>query len=155
MKKCYRPQQKVCNGQGSEECRTVYESSCSTKYVQKGYGQFVGDTKCEKLPIEICGRGCITQEGPEECHEKSVDTLVDVPEESCDLNPQKTCRLKTKLVPSLKPSKECTNVPQESCNLKFSNPKRVQKPLKTEWCLDEESAQTYNSNSGEGQHIQP
>ena len=28
-----RPQEKVCNGQGEEECRTVYESSCTTKYV--------------------------------------------------------------------------------------------------------------------------
>ena len=28
----FRPQEKVCNGQGAEECRTVYESSCTTKY---------------------------------------------------------------------------------------------------------------------------
>jgi hypothetical protein len=55
-------------------------------------GKNVGDTKCEKLPIEICGAGCVTEEGPEECHDKEIDVLVDVPEEVCDLNPQKTCK---------------------------------------------------------------
>ncbi|TRY72684.1 hypothetical protein TCAL_17112 [Tigriopus californicus] len=86
--------------------RTVYESSCTTKYVEKQAGKFVGDTKCEKLPIEICGAGCVTEEGPEECHDKTITSLLDVPEEVCDLNPQKTCRLQTRLVPSLKPEHE-------------------------------------------------
>merc|ERR1712241_355829 len=62
VKKCYKPVEKVCNGQGPEECRTVYESSCSTKYVEKQPGKFVGDTSCEKLPIEICGAGCTFEE---------------------------------------------------------------------------------------------
>ena len=74
--------------------------------------------------------------GPEECHDKTVDTLVDVPEEQCDLNPQKTCRFETKLVPKLSPKHECTIVPQEICNLKFSQPRQVPKPLQTRWCLD-------------------
>ena len=60
VRKCYRPVEKVCNGQGPEECRTVYESSCTTKYVEKQPGKFVGDTSCEKLPVEICGAGCVT-----------------------------------------------------------------------------------------------
>ena len=68
-----------------------------------------------------------------------VDSLVDVPEETCDLNPQKTCRLVTKLVPSLRPKQECTTVPQETCSLKFTQPQRKEKPLRTEWCLDEEA----------------
>lgn len=137
VRKCYRPQQKVCNGQGPEECRTVYESSCTTRYVEKSAGKFVGDTSCEKLPVKICGAGCVNEEGPEECHEKQIDSLVDVPEEVCDLNPQKTCRLQTKLVPSLTPKQECTKVPQETCTLNFSQPKRERKPLRTEWCLDQ------------------
>lgn len=70
VKKCYRPMKKVCNGQGAQECRTVYETSCTTRYVQKKLGKFVGDTQCEKLPLEICGAGCITEEGNEECHNK-------------------------------------------------------------------------------------
>merc|ERR1712117_602033 len=136
VKKCYKPIEKVCNGQGPEECRTVYESSCTTKYVEKQPGKFVGDTGCEKLPVEICGAGCTFEEGPEECHDKVLASLVDVPEEVCDLNPQKTCRFQTKLVPKLKPEHECTIIPQETCNLKFSNPEQVDKPLKTKWCLD-------------------
>ncbi len=137
VKKCYRPLEKICNGQGPEECRTVYESACSTRYIEKRPGKFVGDTKCEKLPVEICGRGCLTNEGAEECHDKKITSLVDIPEEVCDLNPQKTCRLQTKLVPSLKPEHECTIVPQEICNLKFTQPKLKKKPLLTKWCLDE------------------
>ena len=136
VKKCYKPVEKVCNGQGPEECRTVYESSCTTKYVEKQPGKFVGDTSCEKLPVEICGAGCTYEEGPEECHDKVIASLVDVPEEVCDLNPQKTCKLTTKLVPKLKPEHQCTIVPQEVCNLKFSQPKQVPKPLLTRWCLD-------------------
>ena len=77
MKKCYKPTEKVCNGEGPEECRTVYESSCTTKYVEKQPGKFVGDTSCEKLPIEICGAGCTFEEGAEECHDKvSTNCLI-------------------------------------------------------------------------------
>jgi len=136
VKKCYKPIEKVCNGQGPEECRTVYESSCTTKYVEKQPGKFVGDTGCEKLPIEICGAGCTYEEGLEECHDKVLVSLVDVPEEVCDLNPQKTCRFITKLVPKLSPKHECTIVPKETCVLKFSQPRQVLKPLQTRWCLD-------------------
>ena len=136
VKKCYRPLVKVCNGQGEDICQTVYESSCTTRYVEKQPGKFVGDTKCEKLPVEICGAGCTTEEGPEECHEKTITSLLDVPEEVCDLNPQKTCRFQTKLVPKLKPEHECTIIPRETCNLRFSQPQQVDKPLRTKWCLD-------------------
>ena len=100
------------------------------RYIEKTPGQFVGDTSCEKLPVEICGAGCVVEE--------QIDSLVDVPEEMCDLNPQKTCRLVTKLVPSLDPKRECTTVPKETCSLRFSQPSLQNKPLRTEWCLDEE-----------------
>ncbi len=156
VKKCYRPLNKVCNGQGPEECRTVYESSCTTRYIEKNPGKYVGDTRCEKLPIDICGAGCITTEGAEECHDKKITSLVDVPEEVCDLNPQKTCRLQTKLVPSLKPEPECTIVPQEICNLKFTTPKLKKKPLLTKWCLDESPAtpdETYEEGNARGSPI--
>ena len=126
VRKCYKPIEKVCNGQGKEICQTVYESSCSTKYVEKQPGKFVGDTACEKLPVEICGAGCTLEEGDEECHDKVIASLVDVPEEVCDLNPQKTCRYVTKLVPSLSPEHQCTIVPKETCILKFTQPEQVE-----------------------------
>ena len=37
VRKCYKPQVKVCNGQGPEQCRTVFETDCTTK---------VGDCDC-------------------------------------------------------------------------------------------------------------
>merc|ERR1719201_1932805 len=132
VKKCYKPIEKVCNGRGPEECRTVYESSCTTKYVEKQPGKFVGDTGCEKLPVEICGAGCVSEEGPEECHDKTVVSLLDVPEEVCDLNPQKTC------------------------SLKFSNPEQVEKPLKTKWCLDPSDpapGETYDESAARAEPI--
>merc|ERR1739844_299469 len=88
VKKCYRPLIKNCNGRGEEICKTVYESACETKYVEKQPGKFVGDTSCEKLPIEICGAGCVTEEGREECLYSIITSLIDIPEEVCDLNPQ-------------------------------------------------------------------
>ena len=136
LEKCYTPVEKICNGEGPEECRTVYESSCTTRYLEKSPGKFVADTACEKLPTELCGAGCSYEEGPEECHDKVITTVTDVPEEVCDLNPQKTCHYATKLVPKLKPTHECTIVPKETCTLKFSAPRQVQKPLVTKWCLD-------------------
>ena len=136
VRKCYKPIEKVCNGQGKEICQTVYESSCSTKYVEKQPGKFVGDTACEKLPVEICGAGCTFEEGPEECHDKVTASLVDVPEEVCDLNPQKTCRFATKLVPKLTPKHQCTIVPKETCTIKFTQPQQQSKDIVTRWCLD-------------------
>merc|ERR1712223_775924 len=156
VKKCYKPLIKECNGQGEDICQTVYESSCTTKYVEKQPGKFVGDTSCEKLPVEICGAGCVTTEGPEECHDKTITSLVDVPEEVCDLNPQKICKFQTKLVPKLKPAHECTIIPKETCHLKFDTPKPVDKDLKTKWCLDDtppEPAETYDEGEALGDPI--
>ena len=89
MRRCLRPIQKVCDGSGAEVCTTLYESSCTTKYVEKEGGKLVGDTSCEKLPVEVCGAGCVYRDGEEDCHDSTLSSIVDVPEEICDLNPQK------------------------------------------------------------------
>ena len=76
-----------------------------------------------------------------------VESLVDVPEEICDLNPQKICKFGTRLVPSLKPKHECTVFPKETCQLKLSTPRIEKKPLRSEWCLDDSpvvSDETYD-----------
>ena len=156
VRKCYKPVEKVCNGQGPEECRTLYESSCTTKYVEKQPGKFAGETSCEKLPIEICGAGCSYEDGPEECHDKVTANLIDVPEEVCDLNPQQTCRFVTKLVPRLIPEHQCTVVPKETCTVKFTKPKHVAQDLKTRWCLDPtpiHSDDTYDESRALGSPI--
>ena len=72
------------------------------------------------------------------------------------MNPQKTCRLATKLVPSLKPERECTIIPNEVCQLKFT-PRREKKPLRSEWCLDESPLQrdlTYDESGAIGSPIE-
>ncbi len=78
-----------------------------------------------------------------------VDIVVDIPEEICDLNPQKTCHLATKMVPKLTPEHECTKVPQEVCQLSFGPPQVVSKPFKAEWCLDEAENSVENQNPRE------
>ena len=40
------------------------------RYVKEAGGALVGDSQCERLPVEVCGAGCTFQEGPEDCHEK-------------------------------------------------------------------------------------
>ena len=47
------------------------------------------------------------------------------------------CQYGTKLAPNLKPVHECTVIPQETCNLKFTPPRKEQKPLISEWCQDD------------------
>ena len=64
-------------------------------------------------------------------------SIVDQPEEHCDLTPQKTCRHKTTLVPKLQPSHECTTVPREVCNIKYVNSRIEKVPFKSLWCQDE------------------
>ena len=50
---------------------------CPTRYVEKLPGQFLADSQCEKLPVEICGAGCTFEEGPEKCHDKVISKLFD------------------------------------------------------------------------------
>jgi hypothetical protein len=72
------------------------------------------------------------------------------------LNPQKTCKFQTKLVPKLKPAHECTIIPREVCHLKFSSPQEVEKPLKTKWCLDDTPAapgETYDESEARGEPL--
>lgn len=116
---------------------------CIFRYVksEEKEGQFLADTSCEKLPVNVCGAGCSYVDGEEECHDKVITTIINVPEEICDLNPQKSCRLSTKLVPKLEPVRECTIVPKETCRLVFNKPKVIKKPLKTVWCLDQSEEQ--------------
>ena len=129
-------------------CATQSETSCTTRR---------GETRCVRTPLQVlvlyctvlyctvlyqlqvCGAGCRTTEGAEECREEEVDTLQEVPQEICDIIPHKICQPVTRLVPALKPSQECAMVPSEVCSINYGNKRVVEKPLKTEWCLDQDS----------------
>ena len=139
VRKCYRPLEKVCDGQGEQVCHTVFESSCNTKYIEKQPGQFVGDTRCEKLPVEVCGAGCTSEEGEEECHDETVTTTSEVPEESCELEPKKRCQGVYRLLPFLSPSHQCKEVPREVCTFGLVSGVPGEKPLTTKWCYNPQS----------------
>ena len=59
---------------------------------------------------------------------------LQVPEETCNLEPQRSCKHVTKLVPSLKPAEECVDIPKEVCSRSRKNPRKVQKPVVKKWC---------------------
>ncbi len=64
----------------------------------------------------------------------SAAFISQVPEETCNLEPQKICRHVTKLVPHLKPAEECVDIPKEVCSRSRRNPRKVQKPVIKKWC---------------------
>ena len=152
--RCFTPQEAVCDGAGEQQCTTVLETACTTKYVKHGpdqvrptqtrvifeykaeWWQVITDTACEKLPRQVCGSGCRVREG----EDRTVASLVDIPQETCDLNPVESCSLETKLVPVLRPQQECSAVPREVCSLQFGQPELVRVPLRTEWCLEDKES---------------
>lgn len=134
VRSCRRPLVSVCDGSGPERCREERETSCSTR---PGPGGALPETRCESVPVSVCGRGCVTrEEEEEECTEREVDSLTEIPEEECHLVPQQSCRPVTRLVPSLRPTQECGPVPREVCALRPGQQRLVMRPLVTEWCLE-------------------
>jgi len=135
-------------------CTTVYDEKCET--IQNGYTteeeckswpkqvcsvnqqikkKFDPETKCEKVPQEICGpSGCGFVPGSEECYEKIMTIVIDVPLESCYLDPLRNCQKVTKLVPLLSPVQECVDVPKEICQKVKGNPQTVVKQVTKKWC---------------------
>ena len=108
-------------------------------------GDYVQNITCEKVPRQLCSAECVKQGGMEECHETTVTTAVEVPEEVCNVNPVRYCREGTKLVPELEPVEECRVVPRENCELKFSSPAPSQSYLVTKWCRHPVQRQNNNS----------
>ena len=55
-----------------------------------------------QVPVEVCApAGCKFREGEDICYEKSVTIIHDSPEESCNIDPRRSCKHVTKLVPFL------------------------------------------------------
>merc|ERR1711872_40927 len=143
----------ICDGEGPIECKTVYESQCETRYHEheveddvvtcetiqeekcEVVKKYTPETECKKVPRELCGpSGCELKPGPEECFDKKETIVQEVPEETCNLEPQRACKHVTKLVPLLKPAEECVDIPKEVCSRSRTNPRKVQKPVVKKWC---------------------
>ena len=122
------------NGYTTEEkCTKWPRQECTTSKV--AVKKPTPQTQCEKKPRQLCGPGgCIPQAGPEECFDRKETIVQEVPEETCNLEPQKSCKFVTKLVPLLKPTEECVDIPKEVCSRSRQNPRKVQKPVVKKWC---------------------
>ena len=35
-------------------------------------------TRCESVPVSVCGSGCVTREGEEECQDTQVDFIITI-----------------------------------------------------------------------------
>ena len=136
------------------ECETIQEEKCEDvtqgyttekkctkwpkqvcKSEKKNVKKYSPETECKKVPRELCGpSGCELKPGPEECFDKKETIVTEVPEETCNLEPQKECKHVTKLVPLLKPAEECVDIPKEVCSRSRTNPRKVQKPVVKKWC---------------------
>merc|ERR1712130_848832 len=105
--------------------------SVSKKQVKK----YTPITGCTKEPRELCApAGCGFKQGTEECYDKVQTVVQDAPKEQCTLEPQRTCKHVTKLVPKLEPTEECVDVPKEVCTRSRTNPRKVKKPVVKKWC---------------------
>lgn len=119
-------------------CKTWFESICNTTFAQGPNED--SDTKkaqtwCEKVPKKICAPDfCEMVPGDEVCHDKTLQSTVLRPEEVCDLQPTKQCKLVTNLVPHLEAKSVCKEIPKEVCHLKLDNPQFVKKPITMRWC---------------------
>ena len=60
--------------------------------------------------------------------------MQDAPKENCSLEPRRTCKHVTKLVPKLTPKLECTDVPKEVCTRARTNPTKRRRPVVKKWC---------------------
>merc|ERR1711962_413038 len=136
----------VCNTVEEQKCQNVTsgyttELKCDKwprevcSLTKQKVKKYTPDTSCEKVPKEMCRpRGCGIKEGPVQCRDKVKTVIVDNPVEECDMEPIRTCKHVTKLVPRLVASQECVEVPKEICARSKINPRRVQKPAVQKWC---------------------
>merc|ERR1712002_230674 len=116
-----------------QKCTKWPKQVCKSE--KKIVKKYTPETECKKVPRELCGpSGCELKPGPEECFDKKETVVQEVPEETCNLEPQKQCKHVTKLVPLLKPTEECVDIPKEVCSRSRTNPRKVQKPVVKKWC---------------------
>ena len=77
---CHTPHTAACNTSAHTHCQTSYQTVCTRTYNQ------TAGVVCERHSIRLCGTDCIiSQEEEDICEEKDVATIVEVPEENCDL----------------------------------------------------------------------
>jgi len=135
---CVTVQDRMCKEETSgyttkEKCEDWPRQECTV--VKKKVTKYTTMTGCNKEPTELCApAGCGFKEGVEECHDVVKTHIQEKPEEECTLEPVKTCKHITRLVPKLVEVQECVDVPKEICNRSKQNPRKVKKPIIKNWC---------------------
>ena len=86
------------------------------------------------MASSISLRSTSWHQGIEECHDVVKTHIQEKPEEECTLEPVRTCKHITRLVPKLVEVQECVDVPKEICNRSKQNPRKVKKPIIKNWC---------------------
>merc|ERR1712059_225219 len=115
------------------KCSKWPKEVCSVS--KKSVKKYTPITGCTKEPRELCApAGCGFKQGAEECYDKVQTVVQDAPKEQCTLEPQRTCKHVTKLVPKLEPTEECVDVPKEVRTRSRTNPRKVKKPVVKKWC---------------------
>jgi len=136
-------------------CRTEYEEKCHE--VTQGY---TTEEVCDKWPKQVCDKvptpvtkvsenvqcvkkprtitvtgACVPVPQEEECYDKTETVVQEVPQETCNLEPQRSCKFVTKLVPLLKPAEECVDIPKEVCSRqRIPRAEKSQVPVIKKWC---------------------
>jgi len=123
----------VTQGYTTEQKCTKWPRRECTKNTER-VTKYTPETECKPVVLELCGPGITTVPGDEECFDEKATVVQEVPEETCNLEPQRECRHVTKLVPFLKPTEECVDIPKEVCSRSRRNPRKVQKPVVKKWC---------------------
>jgi hypothetical protein len=130
----------IISGYGGSEpkivCQTWFESECNTTFVSTGKGEIDRpNTWCKKVPKKICAPdNCKMVPGVEKCNSKMLVSTIQSPSEICDLQPQKHCRLITRLTPHLVTKQVCRKIPKEVCHMALTKPHSIQKPMTMKWC---------------------
>jgi len=150
----------TCNTINEEKCEEVTvgyttQKKCDTwprevcNLEKKQVKKYTPETVCEKVPQKMCApKGCGISEGPVVCVDKVKTILVDNPVEDCNLEPIRTCKHVTKLVPSLVASQDCIDVPKEICTRSKINPTKIKKPSIQKWCYRPSNNITIPSSPG-------
>jgi len=116
------------------KCDTWPKEKCTLD--KKKVKKYTPQTSCSKVSQKACmPRGCGLKEGPVKCHDKVQTVVSENPVENCDMEPLRTCKHVTKLVPKLDTVQECVDVPKEICARSKVNPRRVKKPSIQKWCF--------------------
>ena len=92
-------------------------------------------TSCRIMLRDFCAPAiCRVKEGEEECFDQIVTNIEEKPKETCTVDPQRSCKFVTELVPQLEPVEECVDVPKEVCSRAKIKARKVKKPVVKKWC---------------------